>query len=1241
MTSSLTAAYRRKHFIIPATVAVLMAMTWHWFTVPACAQLLPVSNNSWDLRVNQIHRIVIPVFDDEASTPEDVAAAQDAFIQEMQNLPHDAKELLLGKLVNFVVEGMPTELVADDLADLIGEIVDRSVPERTRPSHQDRLNALAKQLEGRLPGDTIPLALIGAVVTELISPALAQTTALENAVRSLVAWGRVLDANKRLNREPVISVPKLVRDAIAAREEVQAASAEDMQQVRDLLNEISNHVQAEAIRRAQAQSREQQRKREEEARKPQRETRHTTGPSAPAAPVSPSFGGSSGASSSSNQSSGGSSSSSSSAANSSGSFNGNITIGNVGRDGVRYSTSPSPGYYTKSAAPKPSYQGGGYSGGGIGYGMFGYYINGGFIASEGEPTDVPVEDAQQFQQAHVAVVGEGKPSPSNPGPLETDASQRPDRTAASYWKLPSEIAGCSAQPVAPVVRKLYPGVPMQTFAYYAAGSSDPIAFTFAADTSANLTPFPSSIATCTHTTFGAEVVDVSEHHGLLLYEFRKIAPEGTLTFFGAQWLIVARDEQVTMTNPMLPVHQKYEVGSQLFTYQVLSPNLATVRDVFHQVVAEWDAEHLVKRPRATLPKTWIKDASVQRDRLNVKIHRRHSAGAVKLNVRMWPRTYSVNAGTGLDYQVPLMQGDNYLTLQLPWFPGACSVELSDGKSKSLAFLQREVVPLGTTHIADTIGAEHLRPKALPLLAKSRGVLLAGQKPQVYLPLASVKQRQVDLRQTTGLVVDVELATPATLQLTLQTDLLRNDRDGPQATVQLGAGHHTLELPWSKFDDRPTSGFGVFLSLQPRGAKSMEARLRQLAVVHTHELGTQFQLGTFDLVLEQPPESAIFSVKQAINRPFRPAWLPTWRGKTSGNLTWGARLWLSEPSGTCRPAVAFRKRTDVTGRRQRSAEDSGLRLGQLSSHVFRGGWETLRLYSTKNQWRCALPEVRSASGVSVELHPLAPSRRSGSEGLGHALAVSLLVASGLLWWRGFARWKTASFVIGALLAEMTTLYQPAAPTVAPLENPTCYAELPPLRLLKRTGQQRPFLTIGPTLIDPIAPAPNMTIGGGVRPVADVERTVFADFAGGRTTAFGGSVGGFASPGAQCSAECIRTTRGGKSTSVLKVTGTAPPDGYLGVWFANRRPRGMSFRSYRTLQFSAQAQGRAAVWDLELKGNGAILGSCQIAAPPGEWHDFQVPLSELLSIESADLVDEIVFKFGEQTTSVLIDSVCLVP
>ncbi len=523
------------------------------------------------------------IYDDPASTPEELARARQALGQanaalyaEFRNLPSDAKALLYGKYVGRLADwlksnlppGLPIDPLIDWAEDRLGKVIDRIIPERTRPSYQQQLESLIQTLRDRRPEAGPVIDIFGAQLVEWVSPESAE---FERLILELQGH----------------------EDAGSVR-------------ARALRGEVSDRVMEQAIFHSiqEERKREEARRQQEEA-----EQQRQYGTTTFATGYYSGSGYRSGNGPSGSNSGGGS-----------------ISFGQ-----------PFDGVSTGRSGGGGGSQSGGSFAGSI---SFGGSFDGVSFGGEGEPAEGESRLAQAFQQlgmehllkpvarAEVAPA----PEPADPSP--------PERKPA-HWFLPNDLGlGTSVTFVSPAIQQIKPNETLAVFEYRCAAER-PLAFVFAADTSATLAPYSGAISTCTQTTFDCEVRNIYSENGLLVYEFQKRGPEGGEVLYGAQWLASLHRGEARLVNPVIPPHRKHPAGTRLLAFQMLTPNRRLIQQVYRHFTAAISAEHNVKATDEVLPDTWIRDAQLDRDRLVVRVARRGTATTVDVLVKYWPRTYSV------------------------------------------------------------------------------------------------------------------------------------------------------------------------------------------------------------------------------------------------------------------------------------------------------------------------------------------------------------------------------------------------------------------------------------------------------------------------------------------------------------------------------------------------------------------------------------------------------------------------
>ncbi len=330
------------------------------------------------------------------------------------------------------------------------------------------------------------------------------------------------------------------------------------------------------------------------------------------------------------------------------------------------------------------------------------------------------------------------------GPVPLPVPESLDLPA--HWYLPMDLAGATGEACVPAASVLHGDVPMRTFSYPTKGG--PATLVFAADATRTGKPYEGAIATCTMTTNGVRLKDIDSANGFLIYQFE--SPESGAAagcYYGLQWTAEIGPERVLISNPPIPEAQSSPAGTRLITCQVHGPTPAACMAVLEAFIGNVAASgRKVLLHREELPACFLRDARMDGTRLEAEVFNRFVGMLpAEVTVRLWPKTYDPARPASLACILPLVGGVNRCVFRLPHVAGAASIEIKSGKSRSLAFLQREIVPLGErTQVAEIAGSEGLAAGTLPLLGNRRGFRLSGDSPAIFVPFASVKRRPCDV-----------------------------------------------------------------------------------------------------------------------------------------------------------------------------------------------------------------------------------------------------------------------------------------------------------------------------------------------------------------------------------------------------------------------------------------------------------------------------------------------------------------
>jgi hypothetical protein len=882
-----------------------------------------------------------------------------------------------------------------------------------------------------------------------------------------------------------------------------------------------------------------------------------------------------------------------------------------------------------------------------------YSYSGNFGGSEPGPIDFLPLLAQAFQREHLAnlMILSSRGAENELGSSRDTSRQSGE--SADGWYLPTSLStGAKSRPVLPAIRHVKPLTEMISYEYSIEGDENPLGFAFAADTSATRTPYNGAISTCTQTTFGLIVDDIVSDNGLLIYEFGS----GPVQMFGAQWFVIITDGTARIRNPVVAPHETFQPGTRLLTYQVLLPDRKSIQEIFHHVKDTLSRRFRIEFAGEAAPPNWIKDAELVHDRLIARIVHRGEDTSAELKIVMWPRTYLVAAGSARIFRVPLQPGENYFSAQLPWYPGACSVDLQHEGRQSLAFLQREIVPLGDTRIAESTGSRELRKGLIPLLGYQRGVRLKGKPAVAHFPFASFKQRWMDLENSSGLIVDVTAERSLELTVRLRTHLRGAIDQGPVAKVKLSPGRHSIEIPWARFSEIPAGAYGATMWLAESGpeVEEVDAIIHQVAIATTEQWGRYLNVGEWQVDFVQPIDHACVIADLLPATKEAPLWFPLSPSDLPQELCEYARL---------RVRVGESKLTSVSKSKSQSLSQNsiGIRLARLSeSHprddrqlasAFHPEFGCLQLKAPNSPQSefTIIPEqlIGRSFGVQIGKGPVPAGHREWRTFAFLATGLILLVFTTRVLRRRHIVLR-GSFILAcvgfALAPFLPNPSEVGSQNVARKGVYWPYKD-DSLVLIKESGEQVKVLpSLGPTIVDPIGPSPDLMAqqATSTELTESAERKLpFADFSAGRVTVFGSEVGGFNSTGGYSRAEVIDARRDGQNEQVLSVTASTANDAHAGVYFKNPS-EGISLRDARSFRFDARSERGQADWVLEIKQGENVLAACQVVIPQGDWHVVDIPLDKLdeLATKSVPTFDELVFKFTSPQTHLLLDNLRLI-
>lgn len=1152
--------------------------------------LPPLPTRDWSVDAPDL--VMSHLFDDPASTPEEIADSrkalartQSALLAELQNVPSDVKALyfqrfverLFGRLKERIPEGLPSDPLIDLAEKALDNLVDRIIPERSRPSHQAQVEQLLQALKERHPEADIVIEVFAEALFDLTGPYLAVSTSLEDGVRTATAtyaYGEALfisvDVARREGR------PNPLTDRIPREEfeqvlqELQDYEQEEQEGAR-LIREQANDFRMSTIisRIIQKAVQEQARQQAEQYRY----TTFTTGPS--------------------------------------------------------YSGSYSSGYYH-----------GGSSGGGLPSGAnitMGVTYDGIYLGAEESPAPAPWQPAPTFEQETLLAAVDETLLPDVAPILPAAPDRAVSRHDPEHWFLPDDLGPETSHTfVVPAIQQVKSQDQLGVFEYRNR-EHKPIAFVFVADTSATLQAYSGAVSTCTQTTFGCELLDIVSDQGLFYYVFQQPDPDSGRILFGAQWLAVISDKTATFSHPVIPQPRRFAPGTRLVTYQVLAHDRTLIRTIRAHVESTLAANRQVTHTPQELPETWIRDAQLFRDRVVVQVRHRGAPTTAKVLVKFWQRTYAAGDSAPLEFQIPLEKGDNALTARLPWFPGACSVEVDDGVSKSLAFLQREIVPLGDTQLEETAGSPRLREGLLPLLGFQRGVVASGTPAFVYLPFDSFKQRAIGLGDTTGLAFDVDVTTPTRLSVRLQTDLQEAPADSTAMHVELHPGRNAVELPWPDQTHPLGAAYGVILSLCDLDGTPVttHATIRQVALITSRDFGRHLRVGNIGIDFGDAPEIAVVTGYLAPASPRRPLWLPPEPSQAPARSRIAGRVRIVTSDKTVLPRLL------LPAEPFQNAEHRNKTEIRTMGFCPDDGWSVLPSSVHGDEIAVVLPQGVMGRTVAFEIGSdtkpwMTPGMAAG------AVVVAVLVICLLLCRGKTRRWATligrhragvaAAVVGGVALWTMSDRSLDGAPAGVywPFQDA-------PVTMRSERTTETVLPTIAPSIVDPIAPAPALKVSlpaEGAPRRGDTD-TVFADFRQGCKTVFGAQVGGFADSGASCTAECVPVSGEAPAATALQILAHVPPGGYAGVWLPNRPAAGINLADFKRIRFEARSAEVQTVCVIEIKRHRAILGACRAVIPTGRWNRLEIPIDDLVPRDTKlHGFDEIVFKFTEPSTHLLI-------
>ncbi len=477
----------------------------------------------------------------------------------------------------------------------------------------------------------------------------------------------------------------------------------------------------------------------------------------------------------------------------------------------------------------------------------------------------------------------------------------------------------------------------------------------------------------------------------------------------------------------------------------------------------------------------------------------------------------------------------------------------------------------------------------------------------------------------------------TLVARLRPRLIGAVTHGPVARVNLPAGRHAIEIPWSQFDVPAAVAYGLTLQFEPHAPshKSAEVTVRQVALVTEEEFGRRWSSGGLEIDFGRPPEFAVVSgfVTAAGGRPL---WLPQDEPAQRAAPRVVGRLRILAPGH--RDAVRLKVPTAVLGS---ALADQPAGLSASGFHP-RSGWMNLTPAAANDGVSLVLPDGMVGRTVVFELRA---AGRPPAWDTRFAAAAATALLAGVLALRFRRRLaanrKVGLMVVAALVTAAAGFLwmarpRPNAPPVSSVYWPFTDGEA---SVLGGDPDGTVLPTLSPALIDPISPSPDLKVSSQQSPVGgDREEVPFADFQRGRKTVFGARVGGFSGPGASCTVDCIPAGGDGPARTVLRIVTAVPAGTYAGVWMENLLPGGIDLAQCRELRFDVRSVGVQATCVLELKRGHRILGASRVVVPGGRWFRIDVPLTDLIHPDAMSQgFDEIVWKFTEPSNHLLLGNV----